>query len=86
MTDIQFETLVDQLFEKHATHLGRDPLNKGQEGLDFYTVQKFAKELKDILEKKISWLFLIFQPHFSRNENYPYVHPRQEARRSHRLL
>ena len=54
MTDIQFETLVDELFEKHATYLGGDHWNKGQEGLDFYTVQKFAKELKDILEKKTS--------------------------------
>jgi hypothetical protein len=44
-------------------------LNKGQEGLDFYTVQKFAKELKDILEKKISWLFLILQPYWLHDEN-----------------
>lgn len=51
MTDIQFEALVDQLFEKHATKLGGDHWNKGERGLDFYTVLKFAKELKETLDK-----------------------------------
>ena len=52
MTDIEFETLVDQLFEKHALRLGGDHWSKGELGLDDYYVLVFAKELKDVLEKK----------------------------------
>ena len=51
MTDIQFETLVDQLFEKRAAELGGDHWNRGEQGLNYHTVQKFAKELKETLDK-----------------------------------
>lgn len=55
MTDIEFETLVDQLFKKHATHLGVHELGVGAEGdlgVDEYDILGFAKELKEALEKK----------------------------------
>ena len=52
MTDIEFQTLVDQLFDKHASKLGGDYWAKGDDGLDQHTVHDFARELKDALEKK----------------------------------
>ena len=52
MTDIEFEALVQKLFDKHALRLGGDHWSKGELGLDDYYVLVFAKELKDVLEKK----------------------------------
>jgi hypothetical protein len=52
MTDTEFETLVDNLFTKHARYLGGDFWAKGDLGLDEYFVLDFAKELKEILEKQ----------------------------------
>lgn len=52
MTDIEFETLVDQLFTKHCTKLGGDHWSKGEDGIADYRVLDFAKELKEALEKK----------------------------------
>ena len=52
MTDIEFETLVDQLFAKHASSLGGDHWGKGDLGVDEYDILGFAKELKEALEKK----------------------------------
>ena len=55
MTDIEFKALVDKLFKKHATELGGeswDHWGKGEYGLDNYNAIGFAKELRDILQKK----------------------------------
>jgi hypothetical protein len=52
MTDTEFETLVDQLFEKHALKLGGDHWAKGDLGLDEHTVHDFVREFKEILEKR----------------------------------
>ena len=52
MTDIEFEALVQKLFDKHAFRLGGDHWSKGELGLDEYNIIDFAKELKDVLEKK----------------------------------
>ena len=52
MTDTEFETLVDQLFDKHAKRIGGDHWAKGDLGLDEYDILDFAKELKGILEKQ----------------------------------
>jgi hypothetical protein len=52
MTDTEFETLVDQLFDKHAKRIGGDHWAKGDLGLDEYDILDFAKELKEILEKQ----------------------------------
>jgi hypothetical protein len=54
MTDLEFEILVEQLFDKHASKLGGDHWNRGEDGLDSNDVQRFAKELREILEKKSS--------------------------------
>lgn len=51
MNDIEFEALVDKLFVKHATKLGGDHWNRGDDGLNEYNVINFAKELRDILQK-----------------------------------
>ena len=50
MTDTEFETLVDQLFDKHCLRLGGDHWAEGDDGLDLQATHLFAKELKEVLE------------------------------------